>query len=381
MKILLFYHSLLSDWNHGNAHFLRGIYHALQMVGHDVSVLEQEGNWSLTNLMKDNGTAAVRDFRNSFPNLRTNFYGSNFEELDQYLKDADLVMVHEWTDPSLAEWLGEQKQKYRYVLLFHDTHHRAVSDPASMAQFKLSQYDGVLAFGESLRQVYLKNNWHHTSWTWHEAADTSHYFPILNREKTGDVVWIGNWGDDERTEELEEYLIAPIRKLKLKATFYGVRYPDKAKKLLKDAGISYGGYLSTSKVSETFARYRATIHVPRRFYTQYLPGIPTIRPFEALASGIPLLCAPWDDSENLFTPGKDYLVANSGDEMTQLLDDVLNEKGLAEQLIQHGRQTILAKHTCFHRAEELIAVYEEVRSTYGAGREISDAYKSENENK
>ena len=24
MKLVLFYHSLASDWNHGNAHFLRG---------------------------------------------------------------------------------------------------------------------------------------------------------------------------------------------------------------------------------------------------------------------------------------------------------------------------------------------------------------------
>ena len=25
MRVVMFYHSLLSDWNHGNAHFLRGI--------------------------------------------------------------------------------------------------------------------------------------------------------------------------------------------------------------------------------------------------------------------------------------------------------------------------------------------------------------------
>jgi spore maturation protein CgeB len=40
-----------------------------------------------------------------------------------------------------------------------------------------------------------------------------------------------------------------------------------------------------------------------------LPGIPTIRVFEALACGIPLVSAPWDDSEHLFRPGEDFLVA------------------------------------------------------------------------
>jgi hypothetical protein len=33
------------------------------------------------------------------------------------------------------------------------------------------------------------------------------------------------------------------------------------------------------------------------------PGIPTIRVFEALACGVPLICAPWRDEENLFPPG------------------------------------------------------------------------------
>ena len=30
MKFVLFCHSLVSDWNHGNAHFLRGVVRELQ---------------------------------------------------------------------------------------------------------------------------------------------------------------------------------------------------------------------------------------------------------------------------------------------------------------------------------------------------------------
>ena len=40
MKIVMFYHSLLSDWNHGNAHFLRGIVRELQSRGVKVQVCE-----------------------------------------------------------------------------------------------------------------------------------------------------------------------------------------------------------------------------------------------------------------------------------------------------------------------------------------------------
>src|SRR3546814_1784868 len=60
MKILYFTHSLLSCWNHGNAHFLRGVLRDLAAMGHDVLALEPEGNWSLANLLSDHGEAGDR---------------------------------------------------------------------------------------------------------------------------------------------------------------------------------------------------------------------------------------------------------------------------------------------------------------------------------
>ena len=32
MRAALFYHSLVSDWNHGNAHFLRGVVTELSLI-------------------------------------------------------------------------------------------------------------------------------------------------------------------------------------------------------------------------------------------------------------------------------------------------------------------------------------------------------------
>ncbi len=53
----------------------------------------------------------------------------------------------------------------------------------------------------------------------------------------------------------------------------------------KHAGIAYGGWIANFDVPDLFGRYRATVHVPRRPYVEQLNGIPTIRPFEALACG------------------------------------------------------------------------------------------------
>ncbi|PRY05726.1 spore maturation protein CgeB [Pontibacter ummariensis] len=361
MNITLFYHSILSDWNHGNAHFLRGIVRELEERGHQVSVYEPKDGWSLQNLVEGYGKEKLDELSAYYPNVNTNFYTLDTLDLDTVLQDADLVLVHEWNEHELVKRVGEHRAKGGdYKLIFHDTHHRAVTARDSMAQYDLTHYDGVLAFGQKIRDLYLQEGWTEKAWTWHEAADTSVFYPHDREEHEGDLIWIGNWGDEERTAELHEFLINPVKELGLKAKIYGVRYPDHARKALADAGIEYGGWLPNYKAPEEFAKYKVTVHVPRRPYVEALPGIPTIRPFEALACGIPLISSPWDDAENLFTPGKDFLVAQNGEEMKEHLQIVLQSPEKAKSLAAHGLQTIRNRHTCAHRVDELEKVCEEL---------------------
>ncbi|PTB95448.1 glycosyltransferase [Marivirga lumbricoides] len=360
MKIVLFYHSLASDWNHGNAHFLRGICSELIRKGHEVKVYEPEKGWSLENLMNDHGPEKASEFQSYYPTLETNFYAPEKPDFSAMLSGADLVIVHEWNPHELVEAIGEKKKEYGYKLLFHDTHHRVVSDSDSMEKYNFSNYDGALVFGEVLRNIYLDKGWMSEVWTWHEAADAKLFKPLPDVQKEGDLVWIGNWGDNERTDELMELLVKPIKELGLKAKFYGVRYPQIALNAMRDANIEYGGHLPNYKVPEVFARYHVTVHVPRRNYVKILPGIPTIRPFEALACGIPLISTQWQDKEHLFTPGQDYLVANNGEKVKEQLQKILQNKSLSGQLAENGRKTILNKHTCRHRVEELEAIVEQL---------------------
>ncbi|MBA2331066.1 MAG: glycosyltransferase [Bacteroidota bacterium] len=360
MKIKLFYHSLLSDWNHGNAHFLRGVATELIRRGNIVEVYESENSWSLTNLIADGGKTALEDFHNYYPDLKTNFYNPKNINLDNLLFDADLVMVHEWNDHELVKKIGDKRKKYPFKLLFHDTHHRAVTDKENMKSYDLSNYDGVLVFGELIKEIYLKEEWTTKAWTWHEAADINIFQPLPTTDYEGDLVWIGNWGDDERTKELHQFLIEPVRELNLKAKVYGVRYPAHAKKSLKEAGIEYGGWLPNFKAPEVFAKYKFTVHVPRRPYVESLPGIPTIRPFEAMACAIPLISSTWNDSEHLFEAGKDYLQVKNKNEMMENMKRILQDEAFATQISEHGLKTIHAKHTCAHRVNELYEICEEI---------------------
>jgi spore maturation protein CgeB len=361
MRVILFCHSLVSDWNHGNAHFLRGICGELLARGHEVQVYEPHDAWSVINLVAEHGGQPLRDFARAYPGLSSTRYRVDALDLDSVLDGADLVLVHEWNDHALVRRIGlHRKDGGSYRLLFHDTHHRCVTAPESMAAYDLRHYDGVLAFGSVIRDRYLALGWTARAWTWHEAADVRVFRPLPRTTQEGDLVWIGNWGDDERTAELHEYLLEPVRALQLRARVYGVRYAEDARRSLAEAGIDYAGWLPNYRAPGVFARYAVTLHVPRRPYVRALPGIPTIRVFEALACGIPLVCAPWDDCEGLFEPGADYLTAASGGDMREQLRAVLHEPGLAQALAAHGLRTILARHTCAHRVDELLAIYAEL---------------------
>jgi len=199
VKFVLFYHSLFSDWNHGNAHFLRGVVRDLIARGHDVRVWEPADGWSRANLVADHGAGALEAIADAFPDLSSTLYHPATLDLDAALDGADVVMVHEWSDPALVAAIGRHRARGSgYVLLFHDTHHRSVSAPEEMAAYDLSAFDGVLAFGETVRQIYDRRGWAARAWTWHEAADTTVFRPLEDVAPAGDLAWIGNWGDDER---------------------------------------------------------------------------------------------------------------------------------------------------------------------------------------
>ncbi|UCI18300.1 glycosyltransferase [Mesorhizobium sp. B2-1-8] len=366
MRFLFYTHSLVSDWNHGNAHFLRGVMRELVARRHQAIALEPADGWSRSSLLAEKGSYAIERFRKDFPELMPVTYDAGFDH-EAWIAEADVVIVHEWTDPELVARIGRVRAGGgNFILLFHDTHHRAVSAAEAISALRLEHYDGVLAFGEALRESYLRAGWGKRVFTWHEAADDRLFKPHPEIHRTSDLVWIGNWGDDERTAELREFLIEPVRDLGLEATVHGVRYPKPALADLAAGGLCYEGWIANAEVPKAFAAHRVTVHIPRRPYRESLPGIPTIRMFEALACGIPLISAPWSDVEQLFRPGVDFLFAEDGIQMRQHIQAVLADSDFATSLVASGLETIRSRHTCRHRVNELFDVLSQCTNRHTA---------------
>lgn len=364
LRISYFAHSVRSDWNNGNAHFLRGLLRALRCKGADVTVYEPESAWSIENLRAEkDGIRALDSFVETFSDLDVQTYSADDsnELWKERLRGTELVILHEWNPSVLARMLVELKEELGYKLLFHDTHHRASSSPESFAEFQLKDFDGVLAFGKALEMLYRERFGIQNVWTLHEAADTTNFHPLPLPSREPLIVWIGNWGDGERSKEINDYLLDPAEELapEFRTRIYGVRYPPEGLKALRTHGVEYAGYLPNLDAPRVYAEARLTVHIPRQQYSKVMTGIPTIRVFEALACGIPLVSAPWCDAEQLFRQG-DFAMAQSPAEMLEAMQQLLREPTMAEEQAACGLETVLARHTCNHRAEQLREIYEEL---------------------
>ncbi|HEY0784338.1 MAG TPA: hypothetical protein VGD62_00605, partial [Acidobacteriaceae bacterium] len=117
LRVAFFVHTMRSDWNNGNAHFLRGLARAMGSglpqdaaaqptaaqaggtvppQGHQVTVFEQEESWSMQGLLTERrGAASVEQFARVYPDVDVVAVPEG-ALLRARLAEQDVVIVHEW---------------------------------------------------------------------------------------------------------------------------------------------------------------------------------------------------------------------------------------------------------------------------------------------
>jgi len=147
LSFRIFAHSWISDWNHGNSHFLRGLAQELLKDGHETRCYEERDGWSMKNLVKESEQCAAEAwirFRKAFPDLDVRFYARS-DEFEQYLaselRNADVVLIHEWNSSEVVASILALRSKLKFRALFHDTHHRAYTSPKEILRMPLDQFD------------------------------------------------------------------------------------------------------------------------------------------------------------------------------------------------------------------------------------------------
>jgi spore maturation protein CgeB len=354
MKFVLFHRSFSSHSDQGNVHFLRGVARTLARRGHAVVVFEAASRWCERDAVRNDEAYAFADTAALASSVRVRPYHLPTLDLDRALDGANVVIAHAWNDADLIARLGAQRRAGgRFQLLFHDTHHRVVTEPDDADGFELEPFDAILAGGEILRQAYLKRGWGRRVVTWHEAVDTALFAPQPAVDHETDLIWIGNWSDGAYDREFNRYLVQPVSTLGLRARLHGVGASRHEQ--LRDHAISFADCPPDHRTPTTLARARAMVDIPHPSRRRALPGVPTTNMFEALACGVPLISAPWRDTESLFHAGSHLIVAN-GEEATAAMMLLMDDRDLAADMASVGLCSIQARHTCEHRVDALLTL-------------------------
>lgn len=311
-------------------------------------------------------------------------------EVEQNLTDADMVVVHESVSPDcVARASARRVDEGRYVLLFHDTSGRSLTDPASLARLDLRGVDGVLASVGNVARLYLERGWAQHSWAWYEAADTRIFGPrrpVVIREHFGpdrrkrvradhryddDVVWMMSDGRAVELADVHEFLITPVKRLDLRAVVYASvasslvgsldGTADAVGSALRSAGIPFRARPAEEQMPDVYARFAVALSMAPPPFLDRIFDAPPLSLFEALACGCPVVSARWPHVPGLLTPGRDVLVARTSDEMCGHLDALLARPTLHANLALHGLRSVQDRHTCAHRAEELLAIAASLR--------------------
>ncbi len=206
------------------------------------------------------------------------------------------------------------------ISLFHDTHHRSLTEPWRVAQMGLDSYSAVLAYGPSIAEIYRSHDPRARGWWCFTRAPTPTSSGLSSGSRAATSSSSATGATTIGTRLPGATSSSPAGALPdLGFALFGVRYPREVLAALRQGGIAWGGWLPNYLVPEAYAVSKVTVHIPRKEYVEELHGTPTIRVFEALACGVPLVSAGWRDDSGLFEEGADYLAVDTPAQMAETL--------------------------------------------------------------
>ena len=127
--------------------------------------------------------------------------------------------------------------------------------------------------------------------------------------------------------------------------------------------VRRAGHVFTADHNAFNCSPRAVLNVSRESMARYGHS-PATRIFEAAGAGACIITDPWKGVEAFLEPGEEILVAESGEEVAEMLDFL--EEGRARSIGAAARRRVLAAHTYVHRAAMLEEVLGATAAAPGA---------------
>jgi spore maturation protein CgeB len=339
MKLVVLGLSLSSSWGNGHATTYRALLSAFAARGHEVLFLERDVPW-----YADNRDLPEPDF------CDLAYYAdvAGLERWRDEIAGADAVMVGSYVPQGIA--VGEWVQRHASgTACFYD-----IDTPVTLAALEGGQCDylspslipGYAVYfsftgGPTLTRLEREFGAPRAR-ALYCSVDTRRYRPLDVAERW-DLSYLGTYSAD-RQPALESLLIEPARaRPDLRFVVAGPQYPAD---IDWPENVERIEHLAPADHPAFYGASRFTLNVTRA--DMIAAGwSPSVRLFEAGACGTPIVSDRWPGIEDVFTPGREIVLADSADDVLATLD--LSADAIGEA----ARAAVLARHGAESRAEQL----------------------------
>jgi spore maturation protein CgeB len=339
MKLVLLGLSLSSSWGNGHATTYRALLSAFAARGHEILFLERDVPWY----------AEQRDLVDP-SYCRLAFY-SDLADLVRWrdaIAEADAVIVGSYVPEGAA--VGQFVQDVAEgVTAFYD-----IDTPVTLAKLErggldyltpelIAGYDLYLSFTGGPTLDLLETRYGSPAARPLYCSVDPAAYGTLDIAKRWDLSYLGTYSSD-RQPALEKLLLAPARSLPhMRFVVAGPQYPFD---IDWPANVERIDHLPPAEHAAFYNASRFTLNVTRA--DMIAAGwSPSVRLFEAAATGTPIISDVWPGIGTLLEPDREIILADSSERVIRTLAQDHSALGRA------ARARVLAGHSASHRAEEL----------------------------
>ena len=345
LNIAFYGSSLVSAYWNGAATYYRGIIKELSRLGHQVTFYEPD--------------AYERQQHRDIPDpewAKVVVYENKEESARQVLAEAahaDIVIKASGVGV-FDELLEDQVLKLRkenQLVIFWDvdapaTLERMENNPDDPFRALVPQYDMILTYGggQPVIDAYTAFGAKRCI-PIYNALDPETHYPVAEDARFAcDLAFLGNRLPDREARVEEFFLKAaaalPSEKFKIGGSGWG----DKG----MPQNVEYIGHVYTKDHNAFNCTPKAVLNISRDSMAK-MGFSPATRVFEAAGAGACIITDYWLGIDFFFEPGKEILVAASGDEVAEILSKLSVEE--ARAIGEAAKARVLAKHTYAHRAK------------------------------
>jgi spore maturation protein CgeB len=356
VRIAFFASSLVSAYWNGAATYYRGIVRALHERGHRITFYEPDAF----------DRQKHRDIDDP-PWAKVVVYPAQSEDevlrVVEQARGADLVVkasgvgVHDaLLERAVLELQGPGTRVAFWDVDAPATLDRVQGDAFDAFRPLIPRYDIVFTYGggEPVRRAYLALGARECAPIYNALDPTTHH-PVPPDERfAADLGFLGNRLPDREARVEEFFLRAAAMLPSQRFLLGGNGWQDKA----MPANVRYLGHVYTADHNAFNCTPRAVLNISRESMARY--GFsPATRVFEAAGAAACLITDAWEGLETFFEPGREVLVARSGEEVAEHVRSL--DAGTSRRIGRAAYDRVLAQHTYAHRAAQVDEILQGTR--------------------